>query len=135
MNRPIPDRLVHVTRPAAVDSIRERGLLGEPFVFAAETVTDGLRFMGLRLSIFLTGSIIEQQITRPDGTVETVNFPEVEQNTHAAVVTFETAGLDAERLTISDDHSAAFFAGAPSWVYVGSVPPEAITSVELIPLR
>lgn len=152
--RPLPQRLFHATRPAAVDSIRESGLVGTPYVFACENASDALGFIAFRLAVAMTGRITEREVPATGEVLEDyrrqaaerstvrvdeddrvwVAVPEIEHNTHAAILTIDTSLTYPDQWALSTDHMALFFGDAVSWAYTGDIPAEAITAVDLVPL-
>lgn len=144
-----PTRLYHATRPANVESIREKGLLASAFgeVYFCESVEECTTIIGPRIAVAHAG-IDWFEVTDPvmaekyrsgkissayeerNGVVYAA-YPKMEQNTHMAVVEVDVSKMNASALEVSTDHDPRFFGDLRSWAYYRDVPPTAIIDITL----
>ena len=150
----VPGLLYHATRISAMDSIGAQGLIGNPYVFAAESAEEAMRFIAFRLRVAMTGRLVEHEIkvagaaleeyrsrANGDSTVRVddegrvfVQVPEIEHHTAAAMLEIDTTKTDVDAWRVSDDHIGFFFGNAVSWAYTGNIPTAAVVGVTVIPL-
>jgi hypothetical protein len=113
----LPRYLYHATSVCNRESIEERGLIssfGE--VYASESKDDCLTFMGFRLMSHFHF-------------VKEGDDPVYVEHDSLLVYQIDTNKTIKTKWEVGTDHSTAFFGNATSWVYLGSIEPEAIVGV------
>ena len=113
----LPRYLYHATAVCNQESIEREGLrssFGE--VYASESPTDCLTFMGFRL-------LSHFHFTKKG------EAPEFVVHDRIIVFKIDTKTTDKSKWEVGTDHNPEFFGDATSWVYRGSIPREAIIHV------